>query len=197
MAVEQCKAAEEQATNPPAPEAAALAFAHDMDAGDAAAAKEVSFGGENELRLIDAMTAMTRSHRRLVAAAVAKFGKRGKELGGSYAEPGLEAMVRRSALTVDGETAVVREKPGVIFLKLWKSPGGQWKIDVAGCMADYAIDEIRALERASHIADKAADEVGTGLYASVDDVKSAMTEMGYPREDAKQDETVPATRPAK
>jgi hypothetical protein len=39
--------------------------------------------------------------------------------------------------------------------------------------------------------------VATGLYASVDDVKGAMAEMGYPIEDAERAETVPATRPAK
>jgi hypothetical protein len=119
------KVGEGPATNPSTPKAAALAFACEMDAGDAAAAKEVSFGGEKELRLIDAMTAMTRSQRRLAAAAIARFGERGKELGGSYAEPGLEAIVRRSAVTVDGDTTVVREKPGVIFLKLKKSPDGR------------------------------------------------------------------------
>jgi hypothetical protein len=197
IAFETCRGAE-ASTSQSSPEAAALGFARAMDAGDTKAAKEASFGGENELRLIGAMADMTRSHQRLVAAAVAKFGDRGKELGGSYAPLGFEATVRQSAVTVKGDTALVREKPGIILLKLVRSPDGQWRIDVAGCMADYAIDQIGILERASRIAGWTACEVAAGLYVRVADVTAAMAREGYPREERNnQVETAPATTPDK
>jgi hypothetical protein len=156
------------------PTEVAMAFARAMDVGDAMAAKSLALSGEGQTRLVDAMSAMTRSQQRLLKVGRLRFGDSAKILVGPYADPGLAATVGRSKLTVEGDTALLREQPGMIFLKL-RRVEGRWLVDVAGSSeAEVRKEEIPILEKCAGICDEAADRVAAGRYATAQETQLAM-----------------------
>jgi hypothetical protein len=151
-----------------------MAFARAMDVGDAAAAKSFTLPGEGQTGLVDAMAGMTRSQQRLLKVATPRFGESAKILVGPYADPGLAATVGRSKLTVEGETALLRERPGEIFLKL-RRVEGRWRVDIEGSSeAEVRKKQVPLLKDLARICDEAADRVAEGKYATAQEAQLAM-----------------------
>lgn len=176
------------------PRGAAVAFARAMDVGDAAGAKAAAVEGEANVRIVEAMASMTRSQQRLLKVATERFGPGASALVGPYARPGLEETVGRSTLTVDGDTAALRERPGVIFLKLRRGAEGRWRVDVSGSSdAEAMRKEVPLLESSARLCDDTADAVAGGRYATVEAARDGMIEQIRGRRGA----TRPATAQAK
>jgi len=152
----------------------AMAFARAMDVGDAAVAKSVALNGEEHTQLVDAMATMTRSQQNLLKVASQRFGASAQMLVGPYAAPGLAETVARSKLTVDGDSAVLREQPDMIFLKL-RRVEGRWRVDVAGSSETEARRrEIPLLADLARICDEAAEQVQAGKYATAEEARTGM-----------------------
>jgi hypothetical protein len=171
-----------------------MAFARAMDVGDAAGAKSFVLAGEGQTGLVDAMAAMTRSQQRLLKVATPRFGESAKILVGPYADPGLAATVGRSKLTVEGETALLRERPGEIFLKL-RRVEGRWRVDILGSSeAEVRKREIPLLQDLARMCDETADEVEAGTYATAQEAQLAMIRAVKAR--SRRAASGPTTRPA-
>lgn len=172
----------------------AMAFARAMDVGDAAGAKSYVMAGDGQTGLVDAMAGMTRSQQRLLKVATPRFGESAKILVGPYADPGLAATVGRSKVTVEGETALLRERPGEIFLKL-RRVDGRWRVDVAGSSeAEARKREIPLLEGLARVCNETADRVEAGTYATAQEAQLSMIRAIRAR--SRQSATGAATRGA-
>jgi hypothetical protein len=159
------------------PAEVAMAFARAMDVGDAGAAKSWTLPGEGQTRLVEAMASMTRSQQRLLKVATRRFGDSAKILVGPFADPELVATVGRSKLSVEGETALIRERPGEIFLKL-RRVEGRWRVDVEGLIEGQVRKEnIPALEQCARICEEMADQVAAGKYATTREAWFAMIRL--------------------
>lgn len=157
------------------PKDAVKAYGQAMRDGDAPAAKRAVTNADP--RVIDALAALGASRRRLIAAAVAKFGEDGKTVAGGSALPygeEFDKMLDDAEVKIDGDTATVTEKSKDATPITLKKVGGEWKVDYAEITKRG--DLIRILPVMDGIAkanDELADEIKSGKHATVADAKKA------------------------
>jgi hypothetical protein len=160
--------------------ASGKAFAEALHDGDALNAKKYAFTDETSDKALDVMTELTHARKKLIDAAVDKFGDEGKNVvvGGA-------SMARTQAVSTDfdgakidvhGDTATVASKDGAdkrpaVFRKV----SGIWKINLTK-LADFTSITRNAamMHNVSRSFLTSADEISGGKYKSVQEAKTAV-----------------------
>lgn len=160
---------------PSTPKDVVKAYGQAMRDGDAAAARRVVTNAEP--KLIDALAGLGGSRRRIIDAAVAKFGESGKTVAGGSVLPygqQFDKMLDEADVKIDGDTATVAQKGRDAVPITLKRVDGEWKIDYSQITQRGDLIQMLPLMNAMAAAnDELADEIKSGKYASAADAKIA------------------------
>lgn len=160
----------------------AKAFSQALADGDSATAHKYAVTDDQSSKMLDTMTHITKAHKQLTEAAVAKFGDEGKSLMGG---PANMATAQNERITkdmedadiqVNGDTATVVPKTNrgskpVTF----KKQGGLWKIDFTQFeQKDQMMRGLPMMEKMAGVFSETADEIKADKYKNVQEARQAM-----------------------
>jgi hypothetical protein len=164
------------------PKKAGLAFAKAADAGDLSGMKQSAIGTDDQFAVAKGMSDMMGAMKRYQAAAVKKFGDKGKLPGGM---PDLAAEIEKTDEKIDGDKATLIDKTKTDdkHPMTLKKDGGNWKVDLnvippeAAAMGKAAKKTVEAL-------DAVTKDVEAGKYKTAEEAMAAlgaaMTAAGPP-----------------
>ncbi|HEY8751691.1 MAG TPA: hypothetical protein VIM11_27170 [Tepidisphaeraceae bacterium] len=156
------------------------AFAEALRDGDVLNAKKYAFTDDTSDKALNVMTELTHARKKLIDAAVAKFGDEGKNVvvGGASMARTQEVSTDFDGAKIDvhGDTATVASKDGADKRPAYfKKVSGIWKIDLTK-LADFtSVTRNAAVMHAvagSFLA--SADEISGGKYKTVAEAKTAV-----------------------
>src|SRR5581483_2217840 len=109
------------------PKAAAMGFAKAMENGDAALAKELSVGSEQDQKVLSSMLEFTGSIKKLRDSASKKYGDKADEVTGGGMNVDSSKLLEDAQIQENGDTATVMSgKPQPSAMNL-KKVDGKWK----------------------------------------------------------------------
>ncbi len=201
VAVSPVTRAADAPPDPSSPKGVAYAFGQAIEKRDKDAAKALTTGTEEDLKLIDSLAALSESKNKLHEAAEKKFGKDEVTTGAPQQGPGANAGAERFKGAanweekIDGDTATLTPKgsddagaggpPGRRGAAMgaaskpmqFKKIDGKWKFEASSMVTP----ERRQLfftyaEAAAKVNAEVADGITGGTYASNEAAKAALRE---------------------
>jgi hypothetical protein len=159
----------------------AQSFAKALQAGDAAEAHKYAITNDQSSKLLDTMAHLTKAHKKMTDAAVAKFGDEGKTLmgGPNPAMRGPEQIAKDmndADIQINGDTATITPKAGqpgqpgqsVTF----KKEKGVWKIDFTQFPNQERMQQgLPMMEKMSTVMSETGDDITAGKYKSVQEAR--------------------------
>jgi hypothetical protein len=157
------------------PKSAAMAFGTALVAGDSAGVKAATVGTEEEYKMVDAISMMVSSMKKLNDAADAKFGK---DNGISQPNAGMDITkeIETSEIKVDGDVATVDKKdkndknPPMKLKKI----DGNWKVDLSSLPKENMDQMMKVIPSISKAFTELATEITAGKYKTAMEAKDAM-----------------------
>jgi hypothetical protein len=145
--------------------------------GDAATAKKYALTDEKSDKLLDMVCELTKSNKKLVDAAVSKFGDAGNQIsaGGNpgMRKPQVMQSIDNAKVEVDGDTAVATPDSGKP--SKWKKDSGKWKVDMTNMTELSNIDKQGVFfQKLSEANQKSAQEISDGKYKTLDEAKAGV-----------------------
>ena len=162
------------------PKATAMSFAKALEAGDEAAAKQLSVGSEQDQQVLSAMLEFTRSVKTLRDAAVKKYGDKADEVTGGGMNVDTAKAMEDTQITEEGDTATVattRPQPSSMRLK---KVDGKWKVDLTETLKgaagpDQNIGQFQGMLKGwSAALTETAGEITDGKYPAPADATQAL-----------------------
>lgn len=150
-----------------------------LNNGDGPTAKKYVASDENNQKLVETLTKVTKANRDLQDAAVAKFGDEGKTLGGNRMGPKgpqFDKDFDDAQITVNGDTATVTGKTqGNGHAATFKKEGGTWKLDFLATAPELSQMGPQAgmMAKMADVMNETAGEIKDGKYSSVQEAKQA------------------------
>jgi hypothetical protein len=154
------------------PKKAAQSLARAFTAGDVQGAKAVSTGTDEQMKGLERMVPMGAELKKMVDAAIAKWGKDNQLVKQFGDVVNREKMIDDADIKESGDTATVTYKEqGEKQTKLVKKDG-QWKVDLSSM---GSMPSEKEAKQATDAAREVADEITKGKYP---DANAAMQAFG-------------------
>jgi hypothetical protein len=154
------------------------AFVEAVSAGDADGARKYALTDQDSDKFLDIMAEMSKSRKKLVDAAVAKFGDDGgKIVTGLGTMRGASQIIHdidNAKIDVEGDTATVNSSGSGRPVK-FKKVGGTWKLDLTA-LSDFSKINQQApmMHKISESYDQSAEEITKGKYSTLDEAKAGV-----------------------
>ena len=163
------------------PRKAATSFANALESGDADALKATSLGSEEDYKLMDSLSGIMKSGKKLQDAASEKFGvDEGKKVAAGGPND-MHKEIDQSEEKIDGEAASLTKKgeDAKNALKLKKVKEG-WKVDLTQIpdkqQMAQALPMMKAMGKAM---DEIAADIKSGKYKSADEAKNGLQQKMF------------------
>lgn len=151
-----------------------------LNNGDGPTAKKHVVSDDNNQKLIETLTKVTKANRDLQDAAVAKFGDEGKTLGGNRMGPKAPQFDKDfddAQITVNGDTATVTGKAeGNAHPATFKKEDGTWKLDLLATAPSVAQlgQQAGMMGKMADVMNEVTGEIKDGKYSSVQEAKQGL-----------------------
>jgi len=172
--------------------ASARAFSQALSKGDTKTVRKYAFTDEAGGKFLDAVATQTGARKKLVDAAVDKFGPDGKTIDSQRSAVSdlaeIDKQLEGSRIVVNGDAATVTSNNGKPLK--FKRDGGIWKIDFRetfNSRLTQQIDQVvGVLNKRAGAMEKTAAEIKEGKYKTVDEAKTGLFQniaaaIGVPR----------------
>ena len=145
--------------------------------GDSATAKKYAVTDVRSEKFLDIFGGVVKSNKKLVDAAVSKFGESGNQITAmgnmGMRRPQVMQSIDNAMIEVDGDTAVATPEGGKP--SKFKKEGGKWKVDLTN-MTELNNVEQQAMffEKITDANNKSAQEISDGKYRTLDEAKAGV-----------------------
>jgi hypothetical protein len=156
------------------PKAAVKTFVQALANGNVEMAKAAAITDEQQANMLELMTTMTGSMKKLTDAAVAKFGEAGETISGQKMKMGENLkQIDESEVKIEGDVATIMPKDQKQPVKL-KKQDGQWKVDMASMPNVERLAEAKPMITAMvNAANATATEINADKYKNVEEARTA------------------------
>ncbi len=159
------------------PQAAAKSLTTAMFDGDVATVQSAVIATPEQSEALAAVTRVMSARKKLIDAAVAKFGEDGKKIEGPMAaNQSAEAQhkqIDEAEVKVDGATATL--KPAIGDAQHFKQVDGQWKLDLENSPGtDKLVQSAKIMPIVETEFSSLAGEIASGKYKTVDEARNAL-----------------------
>ena len=158
------------------PKSAAKTFAAGVQNADMSLIKNASIGSDSDYKLLETMSGVVNASMKLREAVSAKFGADQAKLLPQAGPGDLEAVVDKSTLKVDGDTASLNE-PGqdsANALHL-KKVGGDWKVDLSQIPNKEQMAQTSPImKELQKVVEQTTDDTKAGKFKNVQEVQQAV-----------------------
>lgn len=156
------------------PQAAMLAFANALLAGDNAGIRAAAVGSDEEYKGAEAMGVMVSALRKLSDAAASRYGP-DNAISQASANLNLAVAFRDADMKVDGDVATVvrKDKPAEPAKAKLVRRDGRWRVDLSSLPRQDMAQVAAAAPVVEKAAGELAAEIAAGRYKSANDALAA------------------------
>jgi len=156
------------------PKAAVKTFVQALANGNVDLAKSAAITNAQQAQLLELMTQMTGSMKKLTDAAVAKFGEAGETISGQKMKMGENLkQIDDSEVKIDGDNATILPTNQKEPVKL-KKQNGDWKVDIASMPNLDRLAEAKPMITAMvSAANATATDISAGKFKDVEEARTA------------------------
>jgi hypothetical protein len=145
--------------------------------GDVAKAKKYALTDDKSEKFLDLFADLMKSNKKLVDAAVAKFGDAGNSIAnsnlGMARKPQVMQSIDNAKIEVDGDTAIATPENGKPTKM--KKDGGKWKVDLTNMSEFDNVDKQGPFfQKLAEANTKSAQEISDGKYQTLDEAKAGV-----------------------
>lgn len=157
-------------------------FAQALRDGDASTAHKYAITDDQSSKLLDAMANLTKSHKKMADAAIAKFGDEGKVLAGNSGPARSQPQqftknLNDADIQVNGDTATVTPKDQRGQQVIFKKDGGTWKLDMTQFPNREQMEsQLPMWDKMATAMSETGDEITAGKYKTVQEARMGLVQ---------------------